>query len=248
VTAPPKNWSFGKGSKLGLLKITRHSLAFFGVACLALMVMLVSQPDLKVSATERLLGWLDSRQDPLSENETPDVNAQLVSALPSMFALALSDEQAAVTRWLSRRYKVSPEPMGALVHEAWTVGDRIQVSPTLLLAVIAIESRFNPFASGPQGGMGLMQIQAEAQHRALLSYGGPLAAFDPLTNLRVGARHLQTLIEQSPSVDAALQLYALATGQSNGKDYVSRVLAEQKQLETMTRPAKSLDGLHNPRL
>jgi hypothetical protein len=75
-----------------------------------------------------------------------------------------------------------------------------------------------------------------------------LAAFDPLTNLRVGARHLQALIEQSASVEAALQLYALATGQSNGLDYVHRVLAEQKQLETMTQLPKSAQVTPNSRL
>lgn len=177
----------------GLLNITRHSLALFGTVCLVLLLVFASQPDWRLSASERLLGWLESRHDAVANTETTTADDPVVSALPIMPAGALSEEQAAVTRWLSRRYKVSPEPLGALVHEAWTVGDRIQVSPTLLLAVIAIESRFNPFASSPQGGMGLMQIEPVAQHRALLPYGGPLAAFDPLTNLRVGARHLQAL-------------------------------------------------------
>ncbi|MFN6407766.1 MAG: transglycosylase SLT domain-containing protein [Limnohabitans sp.] len=232
----------------GLLNITRHSLALFGTVCLAVLLVFASQPDWRLSASERLLGWLESRHDAVANTETTTADDPVVSALPIMPAGALSEEQAAVTRWLSRRYKVSPEPLGALVHEAWTVGDRIQVSPTLLLAVIAIESRFNPFASSPQGGMGLMQIEPVAQHRALLPYGGPLAAFDPLTNLRVGARHLQALIEQSASVEAALQLYALATGQSNGLDYVHRVLAEQKQLETMTQLPKSAQVTPNSRL
>jgi soluble lytic murein transglycosylase-like protein len=123
----------------------------------------------------------------------------------------------------------------------------MQVSPTLLLAVVAIESRFNPFASGSQGGMGLMQIEPDAQLLALRPFGGPLAAFDPLTNLRVGAKHLQSLIEQSASVEAALELYALATGQRNGVEYVNRVVAEQKQLEAMTRQAKTLDVAQNNR-
>lgn len=219
----------------GLLKITRHSLALLGLSCLALVLIFASRPDLRLSASHNLLGWLESRQDTLS---LEDPAVQSVTHMP---VVALSEEQALVTRWLSRRYKVSPEPLGALVSEAWAVGDRVQVSPTLLLAVMAIESRFNPFASGTQGGMGLMQIEPDAQRQALRPFGGPLAAFDPLTNLRVGARHLQSLIEQSASVEAALELYALATGQPNGVEYVNRVLVEQKQLEAMKRHTQTLE-------
>jgi hypothetical protein len=58
---------------------------------------------------------------------------------------------------------------------------------------------------------------------------------------------LQSLIEQSASVEAALELYALATGQRNGVEYVNRVVAEQKQLEAMTRQAKTLDVAQNNR-
>jgi soluble lytic murein transglycosylase-like protein len=128
------------------------------------------------------------------------------------------------------------------------LGDRIQVSPTLLLAVMAIESRFNPFASGSQGAMGLMQIEPQAQHLALLHFGGPLAAFDPLTNLRVGAQHLQTLIEKSATIEAALLLYAEASGQRNGAQYTHRVLAEQQLLDSMARTSQKTEVAQNSRL
>lgn len=234
--------------KVGLLKITRHSLALLGLACLAVVLIFTNRPDLRLSASHNLLGWLESRQDHVSQNDTTPLEDLSVLTVTHMPLVALSEEQEAVTRWLSRRYKVSPEPLGALVSEAWALGDRIKVSPTLLLAVIAIESRFNPFASGSQGGMGLMQIEPDAQLQALRPFGGPLAAFDPLTNLRIGAKHLQSLIEQSASVEAALQLYAMATGQRNGLEYVNRVLVEQKQLEAMTRHSKTPELTQTNRL
>lgn len=234
--------------KSSLLKLTRHGLALLGLLGLAVVMAFSVQPELRQSASHNLLGWLESRLGNDHEKSSLTAEEHPLSSLNSRPQLALSQEQAAVTLWLSRRYKVSPEPLGALVSEAWLVGDSIQVSPTLLLAVMAIESRFNPFASGAQGGMGLMQIEPQAQHQALLPFGGPLAAFDPLTNLRVGARHLQSLIEQSASVEAALQLYALATEQRHGGDYVNRVLAEHKRLESMTRPAKSQELSQHSRL
>lgn len=243
-----KKNSFESHLHQGLLRLTRHSLAMLGLACLALVFAFVSQPDWRQSASHNLMNWLDARQDAALEH-TSVTNADLVPLhLGTVSGLALTDEQQAVTLWLSRRYKLSPEPLGGLVSEAWALGDRIQVSPTLLLAVMAIESRFNPFASGPQGGMGLMQIEPNAQHSALLPFGGYLAAFDPLTNLRVGAKHLQKLIEQSASIESALHLYATASGQPNGAEYATRVLAKQQQLDTMSRPFKSVEVAQNSRL
>ena len=231
----------------GLLKITRHSLALLGLVSLVSVLFLASQPAWRLSASHNLLSWLDARQDGASDIYATAPADLLVPSMEAAGPWALSEEQEAVTRWLSRRYKLSPEPLSGLVSAAWALGDRIQVSPTLLLAIVAIESRFNPFASGAQGGMGLMQIEPQAQHLALLPFGGPLAAFDPLTNLRVGAQHLQTLIEQSASVEAALLLYAAASGQRNGAEYTHRVLAEQKRLDNMTGTSKSIEVAQNSR-
>ena len=61
----------------------------------------------------------------------------------------LTRQQAAVAHWLSRRYRVAPEPISRLVQEAWQVGQRAGLDPTLILAIMAIESSFNPFAQSP---------------------------------------------------------------------------------------------------
>jgi soluble lytic murein transglycosylase-like protein len=151
----------------------------------------------------------------------------------------LNQEQVAVTHWLSRKYKISPEPLAALVSEAWSLGERSQIAPTLILSIMAIESRFNPFASGSQGGMGLMQIEPDVHSTALSPFGGRLAAFDPLTNLRVGTRHLQGLIQDSASLEDALRLYALDSGQGSSEQYVDRVLAEQKLMDHISQGQKT---------
>ena len=53
-------------------------------------------------------------------------------------------QQAAVAYWLSKKYRVAPEPLSALVAEAYEIGIRTKLDPTLILAVMAVESRFNP--------------------------------------------------------------------------------------------------------
>ena len=241
--------SLANTARHGLLAVTQHSLALIGLTVVTVALAFTSQPGWQDVASDTLLGWMNMRQ----------ASSQLVSPAPTeptpadrstaTTVQSLSSDQIAVTHWLSRKYKISPEPLAALVTEAWVLGERSQIAPTLILAVIAIESRFNPFASGRQGGMGLMQIEPEAHSNALSAFGGRLAAFDPLTNLRVGTLYLQDLIQSSGTLEDALRQYGLASGQAHGNQYVGRVLNEQKLLDSIANHASStLTEKHKPDL
>ena len=199
----------------GFFEITRHSLALLGLTLLAVVLTFAARPGLQTSASEWLMGWLTSRQD--------ESLAQAVQEL--------MPEQAKVTHWLSRKYKVAPQPLETLVAEAWQLGQLSQLPPTLILAVMAVESGFNPFAKGKQGAMGLMQIEPEAHMDTLNQFGGRLAAFDPITNLRIGARQLQASVQQAGSIEEGLRQYSHASGQANDTLYIEKVLAERKQLD-----------------
>ncbi|NUQ05348.1 MAG: ROK family protein [Anaerolineae bacterium] len=123
--------------------------------------------------------------------------------------------------WLARRYRVATEPVAALVSEAWAIGRRAGLEPTLILAVIAIESSFNPFAQSPVGAQGLMQVMTRVHDDKYGAFGGTHAAFDPITNLRVGVQVLKECIARAGSVAEGLRYYvgaaALASdGGSNG--------------------------------
>ena len=203
----------------GFFAITRHGLAMLGMLLLAVVLVFTTRPALQASASEWLMGWLTSRQD--------ESLAQAVQEL--------MPEQAKVTHWLSRKYKVAPQPLETLVAEAWQLGQLSQLPPTLILAVMAVESGFNPFAKGKQGAMGLMQIEPGAHEDTLNQFGGKLAAFDPQTNLRIGARLLQSSIQQAGSVEEGLRLYGRSSGQTNDTVYVDRVMAEHKQLERIVQ-------------
>jgi soluble lytic murein transglycosylase-like protein len=219
----------------GFVEITRHSLAVIGLAVVATALTFSAQPSLQQVASSSLLNWLEDRQIqfmPAKDSLGSSSPAERSTATP---VHQLNPEQLTVTHWLSRRYKISPEPLAALVSEAWSLGERSQIAPTLILSIMAIESRFNPFASDSQGRLGLMKIEPDALSTALIPFGGRLAAFDPLTNLRVGTRHLQVLIQDSHSLEDALRLYAIASGQGWSERYVERVLAEQKLLDQISR-------------
>ncbi len=203
----------------GFVEITRHSLALLGMVLLAVVLTFAARPSLQNSASEWLMGWLTSRQDETLARAVQDL-------LP---------EQAKVTHWLSRKYKVAPLALEKLVAEAWQLGQLSQLPPTLVLAVMAVESGFNPFARGTQGAMGLMQIEPVAHAETLRQFGGQLAAFDPLTNLRIGARLLQANIKAAGSVEEGLRLYGRASGQANEQAYLERVMGEYQQMERIIR-------------
>lgn len=217
----------------GLLTFSRHTLAVVGLAVVLTALMLAMRPNFQAHASASLMTWLEKRhlqQLVALESLVEQTPALRSTATP---VIDLKNDQLAVTQWLSRQYKISLEPMGALVSEAWDVGERSQIAPTLILSIMAVESRFNPFASGSRGAMGLMQIEPEAHTDALSTLGGRLAAFDPLTNLRVGTRFLQSMVLQTDSLDEALRLYGSASGQTNHDLYARRVMSIKQRLETI---------------
>ncbi|WP_416544945.1 transglycosylase SLT domain-containing protein [Limnohabitans sp. DCL3] len=214
--------------KEGFVEITRHGLALFGLAIVLVTLTFSVRPDLQATASGALLGWLQIRQ---SENQEPTPQRDAASRSTAKDMQKLTPPQLGVTRWLSRKYRVSAEPLGAMVAEAWSLGERSQLPPSLILAIMAVQSRFNPFASSNPGQVGLMQIELQAHTETLAQFGGNLSAFDPLTNVRVGVRHLQGLMQQTESLEEALALYGLASGFSDEGQFVNRVMAEQLLIE-----------------
>ena len=112
-----------------------------------------------------------------------------------------------MARWLSRRYRVAPEPVSRLVQEAWSVGQKAKLDPTLILAIMAVESSFNPFAQSAVGAQGLMQVMTKVHDDKYEAFGGSHAAFDPVTNLRVGVQVLKECIARAGSLEAGLRFY-----------------------------------------
>ena len=174
----------------GLLEISHNSLALLGLAVVVALVFVAGRPDLRQQTETWALGWLQERQD--SRNEGAAVgDLTVVAAEPDAVARAtavhpseLTKQQAALAKWISRRYNVALEPVGRLVQEAWTIGQSVGLDPTLILAIAAIESRFNPFAQSAMGAQGLMQVMTRVHVDKYEPFGGTHAAFRPSLRLR----------------------------------------------------------------
>jgi Transglycosylase SLT domain len=218
----------------GLLEVSHNGLAFVGLAVLTVVVFVAGQADIRHDAEKFALGWLQQRHEARAER---DGNLLLAMAEPDAVARAtaadpreLNRQQAAVAQWISKRYKVAPEPVSRLVQEAWRVGQRAQLDPTLILAIMAVESGFNPFAQSTVGAQGLMQVMTRVHDDKYEVFGGNHAAFDPLTNLRVGVQVLKECIGRAGSLEGGLRFYVGAANLSDDGGYASKVLSEQAHL------------------
>jgi hypothetical protein len=60
-------------------------------------------------------------------------------------------------------------------------------------------------------------------------FGGQLAAFDPVTNLRVGAQVLSEYVRNSGSVEGGLRQYVGAVS-TDGGDYIDKVMTEYHRI------------------
>lgn len=221
----------------GLLEVSHNTLALLGLIAVALIVFLAGRSELRHTMEMQALGWLQARQeartDPLelmaNDLREPDAIARATASDPR----ELTRQQAAVAQWLARRYKVAPEPVSRLVTEAWRVGSRVGLDPTLILAIMAIESSFNPFAQSPVGAQGLMQVMTHVHDDKYEQFGGNFAAFDPVTNLRVGVQVLKECIARAGSVEAGLRFYVGAANLSDDGGYALKVLSEQSHLQAV---------------
>jgi Transglycosylase SLT domain len=212
----------------GFFEITHNGFALLGLAVAFALITLTARPDLRQAGELKLMGWLQARQEAVTGMET---EADAIDRATATNPKDLPKQQAALAYWLSRKYRVAPEPLSALVAEAYEIGQRTRLEPTLILAVMAVESGFNPFAQSSVGAQGLMQVMTRVHTDKYESFGGKLAAFDPVANLRVGVRVLQECVERAGSIEGGLRQYVGATSGTDDGGYSGKVMAEHARLK-----------------
>ena len=149
---------------------------------------------------------------------------------------AESPQNRALAVYLSRRYKVALDATEQLVGAAHEAGSRLGMDPLLILAVMAIESRFNPIAESVMGAKGLMQVIPKFHQDKLEEHGGEESVLDPMTNILVGTRILKDAMRRGGGVMPGLQHYAGAFG-DDAQQYAQKVIAEKERMQQTLKRA-----------
>ena len=142
--------------------------------------------------------------------------------------------QEALARYLSHRFFIAGEAAEQMVGAAYRASRKVGLDPLVLLAVVSVESSFNPIAESVMGAKGLMQIIPRYHRAKLDAYGGEAALFDPEANILVGAQILQEYVYRTGTLEAGLQFYNGAFSDSSAQ-YAQRVMAERERLLLVLR-------------
>ena len=141
-----------------------------------------------------------------------------------------------IATYIARSYRIAHAAAEQLALASFAAAHRFNLDPLLVVAVIAIESRFNPIAESDMGAMGLMQIIPRFHLDKLADHGGLDAILDPRANIRVGTQILQEYIGRAGSIEAGLQWYNGAANDP-ARAYAEKVIAEYDRLaRTVGRP------------
>jgi soluble lytic murein transglycosylase-like protein len=213
----------------GFVNISHHSFALLGLLALILSMLALARPEVRTLTIQNVQGWLFTR---LHITQAEDEQQQVLLRSFAAPNTDLNPTQMALVQAIRSKYRIAPEPMNALMLEVFDLADRSSLEPTLILAVIGVESNYNPFANSSTGAKGLMQVLQEVHSEQFTPYGGVMAIFDPKTNLRIGVKILKECINLTGSIQEGLRLYKAGDESvSMETSYVSRVLAEQERLK-----------------
>ena len=200
-----------------------------GLLALILCMLALARPEVRTLTVQSVQGWLFTR---LQISEADDEQQQVLLRSLAAPATDLTLLQLNLVQAVRNKYKIAPEPLNALMLEVFDLADRSALDATLILAVIGVESNFNPFANSPTGAKGLMQVIPEVHSEQFTPYGGAMAIFDPKTNLRIGVKILKECINLTGSLEEGLRLYkAGEESVSQESEYIARVMAEQERLK-----------------
>lgn len=206
---------------------TKAGLALIGLVAICALMLLPLERYLAFTSIPGLAGHM------LTE-------ASVMAARPIQPRIAeavLEQEQHALAEFIARRWRIAQTAASSFVSIAYRAGRQHSVDPVLILAVMAIESRYNPVAESVMGAKGLMQVIPKFHLEKLLDHGGEEALLDPAVNIDVGAQILREYYRRLGDQELALQMYAGAFDEPTSQ-YANKVFAEQARLEPIRQRAR----------
>jgi hypothetical protein len=189
------------------------------------------------SATELKFWSSTGKNIPSIAGPASEIPAHLIdSTAVDRSILRSENERRAVAEHLAKKFRIPLDDTLHYVNQAMIVSKEVNLDPTLILAIMATESSFNPRAESRAGAQGLMQVRTHVHQEKFEPYGGPLAAFIPEANIRVGALILKACIARAGSLEAGLKSYLGAPDAASGVGtYTHKVFTEREELRGVAR-------------
>jgi soluble lytic murein transglycosylase-like protein len=177
-------------------KATAGGLAGATVAVAVVAVTLLTQTSLAEAI----------RPPPRLEAEAARADCARPDRCPEAFR---DDWAARVGAQLEARLPLLPEAdREALALTIVDEAERASIDPLLVLALIAVESSFDPAAASGRGARGLMQLRPSTMRHEAKRSG---IAFDdphePIANVQAGVRYLKRLLDAFGREEVALMAY-----------------------------------------
>jgi soluble lytic murein transglycosylase-like protein len=195
------------------------------------------------SAALALIGASSGRLDGTAANDPGRLTAETRAKVSTIALRSTHLTQSPVeenietlARVVGSKYRVSHDVTREFVGTAYREAKRNRLDPLLIVAVMAVESGFNPAAQSDGGAIGLMQV-IPRYHPDKFSAARGESVRDPSTNIRVGSQALKEYIVRGGTEAAGLQLYNGAPGDTS-KAYATKVTAERQRLQDAMRRAR----------
>lgn len=144
--------------------------------------------------------------------------------------------QRAVADFFEKKYSLERNKIEEYVSNAVLIAKEANIDPVLLLAVISVESNFNPNTKSEAGAEGLMQVMTSVHKDKYALYGGASDAVKPEVNIRVGAYILKRLIASAGSLRNGLKFYVGAANAEDDGGYADKVMAERRRIMSLCQP------------
>jgi soluble lytic murein transglycosylase-like protein len=202
----------------------KAGFALIGLMAVFALTVVPLERHLLIGAMPRLV------EDALSKDDSQSLAAMEPLAQSGAPRQVQELEQQALAEFISRRWRIAESAASSFVSIAYQAGKQHSVDPVLILAVMAIESRYNPIAESAVGAKGLMQVIPRFHMEKLADHGGEEALLNPEVNIHVGARILREYYRRFGDQELALQMYAGAFDDP-GSQYTNKVYAERDRLE-----------------
>ena len=171
----------------------------------------------------------------------PELGACLAAGCPD----ALRERQVArfEDHLFERMPGLDPALHEDLARAILAGSEEARLDPLLVLAVIEVESGFDPAAVSRAGALGLMQLLPSTLQREAAGLGLAVTdPHDPVANVRAGVRYLRRCLDSYRDRDVALMAYNAGPNRLYGwiqagavpgevVGYARRVLAEHRRLQ-----------------